>query len=44
MVFVLGEMLPDVGVGQVLGKFHPVPATTEVHEADLVGEGLVKHI
>ena len=38
MVFVLGQVVPNVAVRQVFSKFHPVPATTEIDEADLVGE------
>jgi hypothetical protein len=37
-------VLSNIGMGQVLDEFHPVPATTEVDEADLVGEGSVKHV
>ena len=44
VVFVFGEVLPDIRVGQVLDEFHPVPPTTEVNEADFVGEGPVKRI
>jgi hypothetical protein len=40
VVFVLGEVLPDLSVRQVLDEFHSVSVTAEVNEADLVSERL----
>src|SRR5215203_1162930 len=41
VVFVFGQMLPDVGVGEMLPQLDPVSASSEVYEADLV-EGPVQ--
>src|SRR5215207_4559621 len=40
-VFVFGQMLPDVGVGEMLPQLDPVSASSEVYETDLV-EGPVQ--
>src|SRR5215210_2678033 len=43
-VLLLGELLPDVGVGQVLDELHPVAATPEIDETYLVCKRAVEDL